>query len=466
MSNAGKYILGAVIILLLAGGAAAFYYLSTNTDILNGSLTNEEYQENTFNNTNDATNSEATNEAEDADADDDDADDTAAATNGTTPSDADLTNLVPVTVDVPEQFRNGVFAEERQLYAPNGFSISVYAAGLDAPRFFDFNDNGTLVVADKAASNVVMLPDRDGDGAADEIIEVDSGLKTPHSVQYDTGALYLGEEHQIVRYSDLDETGAYSAKDVIIPDLPAGFGHSTRTVLMDMEGEYLYVSIGSSCNVCDEDDERRASVMRYNLDGSGGEVFASGLRNTVGLAWRYNDETADYDLYGVDNGRDWLGDDLPPEELNLLRQGWNYGWPTCYGDGINNPEYPDYNDYCAFDTAYPAHNMQAHSAPLGLTFMMPWTMEMGMYPSALEGNGFTAFHGSWNRATPTGYKVVRLIPDNGGWTDANFITGWLDENGNEWGRPVGVGFDGVGVFYISDDAAGAIYRVTYDPTDS
>ena len=190
-------------------------------------------------------------------------------------------------------------------------------------------------------------------------------------------------------------------------------------------------------------------MWRYNIDGSGGELIASGLRNTVGFTWDPAGE-----LWGTDNGRDNIGDDLPPDEVNIITPGKNYGWPFCYGAGVVNPEYADDPQRVSFceSTEPPAVELQAHSAPLGLRFL-----EDPAWPPEWQDNLFIAFHGSWNRTQPTGYKVVRVDRDR---QVSDFITGWLDPNsGDYWGRPVDIIFAN-NKMYISDDFSGSIYEVS------
>jgi glucose/arabinose dehydrogenase len=235
--------------------------------------------------------------------------------------------------------------------------------------------------------------------------------------------------------------------ETVISGLPSG-GHGTRTIGFGPDGK-LYLAIGSSCNVCEEDDERRAAILRFNADGSDQELYASGLRNTVGFTWN----PMNGELWGVDNGRDGLGDDLPPEEVNNILQGKNYGWPYCYGSWQVDPEFEDDRQQARFceATEPPLVEMQAHSAPLGLRFLSD-----PAWPAAWQGNLFIAFHGSWNRSVPTGYKVVRV--DREGRVE-DFITGWLDEDsGDAWGRPVDILFAN-NRMYISDDSSGSIYMV-------
>jgi glucose/arabinose dehydrogenase len=218
----------------------------------------------------------------------------------------------------------------------------------------------------------------------------------------------------------------------------------------------MYVAIGSTCNLCVEKSPDRAAVMRFDENGTNGRVFASGLRNAVGIAVN----PATKQIWVTQNERDNIQpdhEDLPPEEINILQDGGDYGWPFCYGNRIPSPD-PDFNDPARCQrTVAPALEMQAHSAPLGITFLDRATM----LPADWRGDALVAFHGSWNRSAPTGAKVVRIrIRDGRPVSYEDFITGWQGPNGRRWGRPVDVMVYKDGSLLISDDAAGAIYRVT------
>jgi glucose/arabinose dehydrogenase len=219
----------------------------------------------------------------------------------------------------------------------------------------------------------------------------------------------------------------------------------------------MYVAVGSSCNVCEEDDKRRAAVSEFNEDGSGQRIFASGLRNAVGLTLNPKTNT----IWATDNGRDWLGDDLPPEEVNDLGpKGGNFGWPYCYGNRV--PDGSQSKDYDCAKTVAPKVLMQAHSAPLGLLFY-----DGSMFPPEYRGSLFVTFHGSWNRSVPTGYNVVLIKFNDKGEPEGppeDFITGWIrpgERKKGVWmGRPVGLVVGPDGAMYVSDDSAGVVYRVT------
>lgn len=338
---------------------------------------------------------------------------------------------------------------KRGLTLPPGFKIEVFASGLDKPRFMATSPDGVLFVTLIGSGKVVALPDKDSDGRAEKTITYLKGLDSPHGIAFHDGYLYVGETHQVirVRYSGTNNTPG--TKEIIVPNLPTG-GHFTRTVGFGPDGR-MYVSIGSSCNVCIEKDRRRASIMRYSPDGTEGELYAEGLRNSVGISW--HPETGA--LWASDNGRDWLGDDLPPEEINIVIKGSHYGWPFCYGSRIPDPDLGK-PAFCN-TTEPPVFKMQAHSAPLGIAF---YTGKM--FPERYRGDLFVAFHGSWNRTEPTGYKVVRIrIDNNKPVSIKDFVSGWLRGHGAR-SRPVDVHIGKRGEMYISDDRGGNIFIVTYE----
>lgn len=348
---------------------------------------------------------------------------------------------------VPERYRVGAFATPRTLEIRHGLAIGVFAAGLRGPRKLAVSPDGVLFVSAMAGGQVVALPDRDRDGVADELVVFASGLQQPHGLAFVGRTLYVAESGRVLRYTDDDGDLRPEHADVVIGDLPAGGGHATRTLAFGPDG-WLYVSIGSTCNVCIESDARRAAVVRYRPDGTGGELFARGLRNTVGLA--FHPRTGE--LWGVDNGRDWLGDDWPPEELNRILPGRHYGWPYCHGDRVPDPEFGD-PAFCA-QTEPPAVQMPAHAAPLGLAFLHD-----AVVPPEYRQDILVAFHGSWNRSVPTGYKLVRVALGDPPLVE-DFARGWLVGT-QAWGRPVDVVVGPDGALYATDDRAGAVYRIVW-----
>jgi glucose/arabinose dehydrogenase len=328
------------------------------------------------------------------------------------------------------------------LYLPPGFHIGVFA-DVGGVRNIVLGPGGVAYAARQSAGRVVRVVDVDGDGAADSIVDVATGLNQPFGIAFRGDTMYVGETNEVVRFVP----GA-SAPQVVVPGLPTG-GHSTRTVVFGPDG-LMYVAVGSSCNVCNESDPRRAAVTRFDPNGSGEHRFATGLRNSVGLAF----EPASGALWAVNNDRDNLGDDKPPEHLNILQDGKWYGWPQCYLPGEANPEYPSAD--CSGVTP-PGITFQAHSAPLGLTFYTGTA-----FPASFRGSAFISYHGSWNRSVPTGAKVVHVNVQNGRPVSVeDFVVGWQLADGSRWGRPVAVLSMPDGSLLISDDAGGKIWRVTY-----
>jgi glucose/arabinose dehydrogenase len=344
-----------------------------------------------------------------------------------------------------------------RLKAPPGFHISVFAEEVDGARMMAFSPGGVLLVSESGEGKVVALPDPKHAGKAEPTVNVLNGLNEPHGLAFYEGKLYVAENDKVRRY-DWDEANLRASNPKALADLPGGGGHSTRSLLF--HGGKMYVSAGSSCNVCIEKDPRRAAVTQFNPDGSGQKIFAKGLRNAVGLAVNPKTDT----VWVTVNGRDWLGDNLPPEVvLDLGKDGGDAGWPYCYGDRVLDSKFTKPGDNRCKNVIAPRVQMHAHSAPLGLAFY-----EGSEFPAEYRNSIFVAFHGSWNRSVPTGYKIVRVKLDDKGQPQGgaeDFITGWLapgeTKKGRWMGRPVGIVFGSDGAMYVSDDAGGVIYRITY-----
>ena len=271
----------------------------------------------------------------------------------------------------------------------------------------------------------------------------------PHGLAFYNGYLYVAEEDSVSRYLYRGD-GDVGLREVIVENLATGPGHPSRTVAFGGSNK-MYVSIGSSCNVCEESDQRRAAIMEYSPDGTGERVFAQGIRNAVGFVFH----PVTGEIWATENGRDLLGDDIPPDEINIVREGQHYGWPFCFGNRVPDPAFND-SARCS-TTADSLHNVQAHSAPLGLRFI-----DSLLFPEEWQGDLLVAYHGSWNRSEPTGYKVVRMAVDGSRIVaEEDFIYGWLLDSGSSAGRPVDLIFGPEdGALYVSDDKAGVVYRVT------
>jgi glucose/arabinose dehydrogenase len=275
-------------------------------------------------------------------------------------------------------------------------------------------------------------------------------LNNPHGLALKDGYLYIAETDKVQRYV-YDQTNLSLGPAEKLFDLPANGGHSTRTIKFGADG-YLYVSAGSSCNVCEETDPRRAAILKYNPQDWTYEIFSSGLRNTVFFV--NNPLTNEW--WGNDMGRDLLGDNLPPDELNILQAGKNYGWPVCYGQGINDRNFDTkiYIQNPCNNSVNPTWSYPAHNAPLGLVFI-----DSPLFPKEWQGDLLVSLHGSWNRSVPDGYKVVHLkVNENTVTSSEDFITGFL-ASGGAIGRPVDLVFGSDGALYLSDDKAGVIYKI-------
>ena len=358
-------------------------------------------------------------------------------------------DLVPVALAVPEGFA----VDPRTLALPPGFSISLLAAGLNAPRFMAFDAAANLLVADQGAGAVYRYPAADGAIAPTPAPPEPllTGLDAPSSVaflQTDGGQrLYVGETSQVSRYP-YDPAGPVGDEEVVVPDLPAG-GHGTRTVAFGPDG-MLYLAVGSSCNICDEEDDRRAAVSRYAPDGGGEERLARGLRNPVGLAFQPGTNL----LWATVNERDNQGNELPPDLVTVVEQGADYGWPACQPP--NGTPQEDGAD-CSAVTP-PTIGIQAHSAPLGLAF---YTGEQ--FPVPYRDDLIVAQHGSWNRQPPAAPKLLLVQFEDGQPLAAlDLATGWQDASGDRWGRPAGLAVAPDGSLIVSDDQAGLLYRIAYD----
>lgn len=371
----------------------------------------------------------------------------------------DITTIVPTVENIiNKDVATGTMPEVLEstpLKIPTGFSLGIFAKDLPGARVIVFDSLGNIWLSQTRQGTISKLIINNGRLVSQKIVI--SGLKNPHGLAFDpqdSSILYIAEETKISKVKISD--GVPGKLEKII-DLPVKGNHFTRSLLFNPDGR-LYVSIGSTCNVCLENDERYAAVYSLNKDGSDFKQVARGLRNSVFMVWNNQDKT----IWATEMGRDLLGDNTPPDEINVISttatSTLNFGWPICYGQNIHDTSF-DKNTYfrnpCQASFEQPSQiDLQAHSAPLGLAFIP------SSWPKEYQNNLLVAFHGSWNRSVATGYKVVRLILDESGKLikQEDFISGWLTGS-SALGRPVDVIFDQDGNLYISDDKAGVIYKV-------
>jgi glucose/arabinose dehydrogenase len=310
-----------------------------------------------------------------------------------------------------------------------------------------FGPNGVLYVAARSAGAVVAVPEQG------RTVTVVRGLNGPHSLVFRDGALYVAVNNGVVRFADaVTEDLIIRSEAQRIASVPSGGQHSTRTLGFGPEDGKLYVSIGSTCNFCNEADRRRAAIVRFDADGSNETLFATGLRNTVGFDWH----PVTGALWGVDHGGDTLGDDEPPEEINVIEEGVDYGWPDCISNQRTH-RLSTGRQRCE-TTRGPVFEMQAHAAPLGISFYTG-----NDFPASFRNDALVTLHGSWNRSQPAGYKVIRVKASSGEPTASeDFLWGFLDLNTRtRSGRPVHAITGPDGDVYVSDDGNSNIYRVAY-----
>lgn len=318
------------------------------------------------------------------------------------------------------------------------YILDTYAdLGGELPRAMAFDSKGNLVVTSPKAGKVIVLPDANGDNKSDSKIDLLKGLNKPHGIAFDGDMLYVAETDKVVRYI-YDPENLIATSPQVLFALPGGGNHNTRTIRI-FKGK-LYTSIGSSCNVCEESDWRRASILVSNLDGTDLKTFAKGLRNTVFFTF-----DSEGKMWGTDMGRDNLGDNLPPDEVNLIEEGNDYGWPYCYGDNVRDSKFKpgEKMSYCT-TTVAPKYEFQAHVAPLGITYIDNSTL-------------LVAQHGSWNRSTKVGYQIVKISNFAGNLTgEETFLAGWLNKD-EVLGRPVDLLLTKTGNLFITDDYSGVVY---------
>ncbi len=344
-----------------------------------------------------------------------------------------------------------------KITVPQGFSIEVYAPNVPNARSMALSPSGTLFVSTRQVGDVYAVIDRDQDQTADEVITIASGLMMPNGVAFRDGALYVAELSRVLRYDDIESRLQDPPEPVVVGGaFPSERAHGWKFIRFGPDGK-LYVPVGAPCNICDRtgEDIRFATINRMNPDGSGEEVFAHGIRNSVGFDW--HPETGE--LWFTSNGRDRLGDERPGDTLNHAPEiDMHFGFPFCHQGDIPDPEYGERRG-CDEFTA-PAQTLGPHVASLGMRFYTG-----SMFPARYRNQIFIAEHGSWNRspeAGHTGFRITVATLDGNRVTDYSvFAEGWLDPDNTSWGRPVDIEVMPDGALLVTDDSAGAIYRITY-----
>ena len=338
---------------------------------------------------------------------------------------------------------------------PEGFSIEVWAEDIPDARSLAANEDGSIIfVGNRQGKNVYALHDSNGDGKADKKYTLASGLRMPNGVAYRNGDLYVAEVSRILRFKDIAKNLENPSFEVVYDQYPDKAHHGWKFIAFGPDG-LLYIPVGAPCNIC-ESEEIFASITRIDVTNpSKPEIFAHGVRNTVGFSW--HPETKD--LWFTDNGRDMMGDDIPDCELNHAPQkGMHFGYPYWHAGDVKDPEFGNKGKDQAAYTA-PAAKLGPHTAPLGMRFYTG-----NQFPSSYQNNIFIAKHGSWNRSKKIGYNVVRVILDEQQQVvrEEVFADGWLDNATQEvWGRPVDVLQLPDGSMLISDDMANCVYRIWY-----
>ncbi len=348
----------------------------------------------------------------------------------------------------------GVHAEAlplEKITLPPGFAISVYADNVPNARGMTLGRNGTLFVGSRAKGHVYAVLDKDGDQRADEVLTVATGLRIPVGVAYRDGSLYVSALDRILRLDQIDQRLRNPPTPVVVTDrFPQDTSHGWKFIAFGPDGK-LYVPVGAPCNICEPDPDRYAMIARMNPDGSGYEVVARGVRNSVGFDW----DPGNRELWFTDNGRDYLGDDRPPDELNHAAEpGLHFGYPYCHGGTIPDPEYG--GKHLCSEFTPPAVTLGPHVAALGMRF---YTGDM--FPEEYRNQILIAEHGSWNRSDKIGYRITLVSRDKQDRLGYSvFAEGWL-QGTSAWGRPVDLLVMPDGALLVSDDSAGVIYRISY-----
>jgi len=350
----------------------------------------------------------------------------------------------------PEALAAGKAASLDHITVPPGFRVATFTSAVPGARSLTLGANGTVFVGTQAGS-VYAVVDREHDGTADQVFTIAKGLDMPNGVAFRQGALYVAEVSRVQRYDAIeDHLAAPPAPVTVIDGLPREHHHGWKFIAFGPD-DLLYVPVGAPCNVCESSDPRFASILRFRPDGTPVDTMARGVRNTVGFDWEPGSGT----FWFTDNGRDLLGDDVPPDELNRATvAGRHYGFPACHGGTIVDPVFAKGRDCRMFEP--PAIALGPHVAAIGMRFYRGT-----MFPEEYRGQVFIAEHGSWNRSQKIGYRVSLVrVKDGQAVSYSPFAQGWL-QGGEAWGRPADVQELPDGSLLVSDEKAGAIYRITY-----
>jgi len=343
-------------------------------------------------------------------------------------------------------------AAPSDLKLPPGFGIEIYASEVPDARSLALGEKGTVFVGTRGAGKVYALVDSNQDGKVDRVLTLATGLNEPNGVAFQNGALYVAETRRILRYDAIEEHLDNPPKPtVLFEKLPAQDHHEWKFIAFGPDGK-LYIPIGAPCNNCESSDPRFASLGRMNADGTGYEIFARGIRNTVGFDW----QPQSHELWFTENGRDEMGDEVPPDELNRAPQaGLNFGFPYCHAGDIPDPDFGSKHRCAEFEA--PVRKLGPHVAALGMRFYTGT-----MFPPEYRNQIFIAEHGSWNRSRKIGYRISLVTLRGNEATDYRpFAEGWLAANEKVWGRPVDLLILRDGSMLVSDDYAGAVYRIVY-----
>ena len=346
-----------------------------------------------------------------------------------------------------------VAAQLDKLRMPAGFAIGIFADNVRDARSLALGDKGTVFVGTRARGDVYALVDADRDGSAERIFTIAKHLNSPNGVAFRNGALYVAEINRILRFDGIEDRLDNPPDPVVLSEaLPNDRHHGWKFIAFGPDGK-LYVPVGAPCNVCDPDPDRYAVIKRMDPDGSNLETFARGVRNSVGFDWHPKSGT----LWFNDHGRDWMGDDMPSDEVNRApKAGMHFGFPYCHQGDTPDPEYGKKHDCSEFTP--PALKQGGHVAPDGLRFYTGT-----MFPEPYRNRIFIAQHGSWNRSTKNGYRIVSVALENGRVSSYDtFMEGWV-QNDTAWGRPVDLLVMPDGALLVSDDHANLVYRITYQP---